>query len=197
MRFAWVANLPRQELRPVLLAWQTRMRGLDLLSAQTVVRTRKHRPAVLAQQPVCVKTDTSSGHQAGRSVFSKNAQQDRRGRSAEFQITLLVYCCSWRKSAALVVQEDTRQKPEPRSAAFVQWVNTLIVSGWIKIISRSAVAQTVRKIWPQNRLEVSGPMRIMQDVDANQALKAADMVHNINIIIYWDPERSMKNTLCI
>jgi len=79
VRFAWVANLPRQELRPVLLAWQTRMRGLDLLSAQTVVRTRKHRPAVLAQQPVCVKTDTSSGHQAGRSVFSKNAQQDRRG----------------------------------------------------------------------------------------------------------------------
>ena len=189
--------MPRQELRPVLLAWQTRMRGLDLLSAQTVVRTRKHRPAVLAQQPVCVKTDTSSGHQAGRSVFSKNAQQDRRGRSAEFQITLLVYCCSWRKSASLVVQEDTRQKPEPCCAAFVQWVNTLIVSGWIKIISRSAVAQTVRKIWPQNRLEVSGAMRIMQDVDANQALKAADMVHNINIIIYWDPERSMKNTLCI
>ena len=197
MRFAWVANLPRQELRPVLLAWQTHMRGLDLLSAPTVVRTRKHRPAVLAQQPVCVKTDTTSGKPgAGRSVFSKNAKQDRRGRSAEFQITLLVYRGSGRKSAGLVVQEDTRQKPEPRFAATVQWVNTLIVTRWGKMISRSPVAQTVRKIWPQNCGQVPGPMpmRIMQDVDANQALKA-NMVQNI--IIYWDPERSMENTLCI
>ena len=83
-----------------------------------------------------------------------------------------------------MVQEDTRQKPEPRFAATVQWVNTLIVTRWGKMISRSPVAQTVRKIWPQNRLEVSGPMpmRIMQDVDANQALKA-NMVQNMNIII--------------
>ena len=139
MRFAWVANLPLQELRPVLLAWQTRMRGLDLLSAQTVVRTRKHRPAVLAQQPVCVKTDTSSGHRAGRSVFSKNAQQDRRGGSAEFQITLLVYRGSGRKSAGLVVQEDTRQKPEPRFAATVQWVNTLGIACGGVLPSRSPV----------------------------------------------------------
>jgi hypothetical protein len=172
VRFAWVANLPLQELRPVLLAWQTRMRGLDLLSAPTVVRTRKHRPAVLAQQPVCVKTDTSSGHRAGRSVFSKNAKQDRRGRSAEFQIPLLVYRGSGRKSAGLVVLEDTRQKPEPSCAATVQWVNTLLVACLRFISSRSPVAKTVRKTWPQIRLEISGPMRIMQDVDANQALKA-------------------------
>jgi len=83
-----------------------------------------------------------------------------------------------------VVQEDTRQKPEPRFAATVQWVNTLIVNLRGKIISRSPVAQTVRKIWSQNRGQVPGsmPMRIMQDVDANQALKA-NMVQNIGIII--------------
>jgi hypothetical protein len=85
-----------------------------------------------------------------------------------------------------VVQEDTRQKPEPRFAATVQWVNTPIVTlcGKIKMKSMSPVAQTVRKIWPQNCGQVPGtmPMRIKQDVDANQALKA-NMVQNIRFMI--------------